>query len=109
MKAISKVMDVLEKAGFSIKPKKCHWAVKSVEYLGHIITTEGMKPQSKKIDAILRLQAPRTPKQLCSFIGMVNYYRDFIHQRSHNLAPLTAQTKQRRLLGMQPARMLLMK
>lgn len=94
--SIRNVLEVLDKAGFSIKPKKCYWAVRSVEYLGHIITTDGVKPQPKKIDAILRLQAPSTPKQLRSFIGMVNYYRDFIRRRSHMLAPLTAQTKNRK-------------
>ena len=96
IEAIRNVMIILDKAGFSIKPKKCHWAVQQVEYLGHIITTDGIKPQPKKIDAILRLQAPSTPKQLRSFIGMVNYYRDFIRKRSHRLAPLTAQTKQKK-------------
>ena len=87
------VMRVLNRSSFSIKPKKCFWAVKQVEYLGHIITTDGIKTQPSKIDAILRIKAPTTPKQLRSFIGMVNYYRDFIHRRSHLLAPLTAQTK----------------
>ena len=90
---VQATLRVLVQAGFSIKPKKCFWGVKEVEYLGHIITTDGIKPQAKKINAILKLQAPSTPKQLRSFIGMVNYYRDFIRQRSHILTPLTAQTK----------------
>ena len=45
---VKEVMKILDEAGFSIKPKKCFWAVKSVEYLGHIISTEGIKPQPKK-------------------------------------------------------------
>ena len=96
MKAVKDILGEMNNANFSIKPKKCFWAVKEVEYLGHIITCDGIKTQPKKIDAILHLQAPSTPKQLSSFIGMVNYYRDFIRRRSHLLAPLTAQIKNKK-------------
>ena len=96
LEIIKEVLKILSDSGFSIKPKKCSWAVKQVEYLGHIITTEGVKPQPKKIDAVLRILPPTTPKQLRSFIGMVNYYRDHVRMRSHILAPLTAQTKNKK-------------
>jgi hypothetical protein len=102
MEQLAIILQKLATNGFSIKPKKCSWAVKSVEYLGHIITTEGVKPQSKKIDAILRLTPPTNPKQLRSFIGMVNYYRDHVRQRAHILAPLTAQTKNKKKIEWTP-------
>ena len=63
-----------------------------VDYLGHTITQSGIKPQIRKISTVLNLKEPTNVKELRSFIGLVNYYRDFIPQRNHILAPLTSLT-----------------
>ena len=47
--------------------------------LGHILTPAGVSPVPAKVDAILHLQLPSNVKQLCSLIGMVNYYHDHLH------------------------------
>ena len=60
-----------------------------IEYLGYMITPTGIKPIPKKIEAVTRLQRPKTVKQLKSFLGMVNFYRDTWAKRSHILAPLS--------------------
>ena len=102
LKDVRICLDRLDRSNFSIKPKKCFFAIKEVEYLGHIITPDGVKPQPKKVDAILRLAPPSNPRQLRQFIGMVNYYRDHIKMRSHTLTPLTAQTKQKKHITWSP-------
>ena len=59
-----------------------------VEYLGFLLTTDGIKPQPKKIEAMTRIKTPTNSKQLKQFIGMVNFYRDVWPKQSHILAPL---------------------
>jgi hypothetical protein len=63
------------------------------EYLGFILTREGIKPQQQKVNAILQVAPPRNVKQVRSFIGMLNHYKAMIPCRSHLLTPLTALTK----------------
>jgi hypothetical protein len=60
-----------------------------IEYLGHILTREGIKPQPKKVQAILTLSPPNNVKELRHFLGMVQYYQDMWARRSEMLAPLT--------------------
>jgi Reverse transcriptase (RNA-dependent DNA polymerase). len=101
LRDVDLVISRLNAAKFSIKAKKCHFAVQQVEYLGHIITPQGIEPQHQKVSSILvQITSPKTPKQLWQFIGMVNYYRDHsIPRHSHLLAPLTAQTKHKKHLN----------
>jgi hypothetical protein len=60
-----------------------------IEYLGYILTRKGIKPQPKKVQAILALNLPNNVKELRHFLGMVQYYRDMWVRRSEMLAPLT--------------------
>jgi transposase InsO family protein len=90
LEEVQKVLDRLEKTGFAVNVKKSSFAVSEIDYLGYWITREGIQPQTKKVEAILRLQPPRTKRELRRFLGMVNYYRDMWRRRSHLLAPLTA-------------------
>jgi hypothetical protein len=71
---LSMVFHKLRQAGLKVNAKKCAWAQDSFEYLGYQVSREGISPIPKKVEAIHKIQPPKTRKQLRSFIGMVNYY-----------------------------------
>ena len=60
---------------------------KDIKYLGYSLTTEGVKPQRKKVEGMKRIKKPTTPKQLKSFLGLVNFYRDVWKKRFCIVAP----------------------
>ena len=82
----------MSKAGLRINTSKSSFCKAELEYLGYWITQNGIRPVTKKIEAIQKLKIPTCVRQLQRFIGMINYYRDIWPQRSHILAPLTALT-----------------
>jgi hypothetical protein len=61
-----------------------------IEYLGYVLTRDGIKPQSNKVQAILAIKPPTGVKQLRHFLGMVQYYHDLWARWSNMLAPLTS-------------------
>jgi hypothetical protein len=85
---IEEVLRRLETAGFKANLRKSFFMQKEVDYLGYKLTSNGIGPQPKKIEAMDRILPPTTNKQLRRFLGMVNFYRDIWKKRSHILAPL---------------------
>ena len=71
-----------------LKPNKCAFLLPAVEYLGHHISAEGIRPTQEKIRAIMEAPAPQDVTQLRAFLGLVNYYGKFVGQMSSILAPL---------------------
>jgi hypothetical protein len=59
-----------------VNAKKSFFARSELEYLGYWITRKGIKPLASKVDAMLRIAEPKNRKELRSFIGIINYYRD---------------------------------
>jgi len=83
------VLARLRDAGLKVNAAKLFFCTHEIEYLGYILTREGIKPQNKKEQAILALNPPNSVKELRHFLGMIQYYRDMWVKRSEMLAPLS--------------------
>ena len=84
----------LRKTGLKLQPDKCEYLRPELEYLGHVITSEGVKPNSEKIKAVVNFKLPTTPTEVKSFLGLSGYYRKFILNYSTIAKPLTELTKE---------------
>ncbi|KAI2644146.1 Transposon Tf2-6 polyprotein [Labeo rohita] len=75
-----------------VKAEKCVFHAKSVLFLGHIISAEGIKADPAKVRAVAEWPTPDSWKALQRFLGFANFYRRFIRNFSLVAAPLTALT-----------------
>ena len=61
-----------------LKEVKCNFLKRHVQYLGHIVSGEGITPLPEKLDNIQKMLPPKTPKEIKQFLGLVGYYRKFV-------------------------------
>ncbi|CAB5366666.1 unnamed protein product [Rhizophagus irregularis] len=87
------VLEELRKANMMLKLKKCEWAKKNVEYLGHIVGTDGLRPDDKKIEKIKNLKPPKNIKQIREINGLCSYYRKFVKGYSKIVKPIMELTR----------------
>jgi hypothetical protein len=75
---LRKVFFKCKKCCLSMNPKKSLFAMKEGKLLGHIMSYEGMRIDSSRVEAILTLSLPRSKKEVQSFLGKVNFLRRFV-------------------------------
>ena len=93
LRHIQIVINRLRSAQLKLKKSKCSFFKKELYYLGHLLTTEGIKPQIEKVKAIHKMRPPTNPKGVKEFLGMVGYYRKFINRFADAAGPLTKLTQ----------------
>lgn len=82
------VIGRLTEAGFTLNMDKCEFEKEKIKFLGHIFSAEGYEADGDKINAIQRLKAPTTVKELQRLLGMVTYLAKFISNLSEITEPL---------------------
>jgi hypothetical protein len=88
------VLGVLREQKLQIKLSKCAFCMPEVEFLGHVVSAEGVKVDAKKTEAVQRWPVPRDVHEVRMFLGLAGYYRKFVHGFARIAAPLTELTKQ---------------
>lgn len=90
---LNKTLEALCQAGFTINIKKCKFFVENIEYLGRIISQEGIRPSETKVAALVNSPVPSNVKQVRQFMGLASYFRKFIPNFASRTAPITRLTK----------------
>ena len=86
------VLELLKKEQLYAKFSKCDFWIKSVQFLGHVVSSQGIHVDPAKIAAIKNWEVPKSATQIRQFLGLAGYYRRFIENFSIIAKPLTMLT-----------------
>ena len=75
---LTTVIEKLAEVGLKLKPSKCHFAIRELEYLGHVVSRDGLKTSPRLVEAVWHFPAPESVHDLHRFLGLSLYYRKFI-------------------------------
>lgn len=93
-KHLELVLQRLREQKVYLKLSKCKFFLRKVHWLGHLISGDGISVDDRKVDAIIKIEAPENISQVRSFLGLVNYYRRHLPNLAQIALPLTELTKQ---------------
>ena len=88
MQKLEQFLPRLSSAGITLQQSKCTFATTSVECLGHIIDSTGLHPSPAKVQANQKAPAPKNITELRAFLGLINYYHNFLPNLSSILSSL---------------------
>ena len=94
LKHLEIVFQRLREADLKLKASKCNFFKRHIQYLGHLVSGEGIEPLPEKLEAVRKMPPPTTPKEVRQFLGLVGYYRKFVPKFADIARPLTNLTKQ---------------
>ena len=75
---LEEVLTQLQQHGLVLNAEKCAWFQPAVSYLGHEVSSSGIRPLADRVSAISKFPLPATVPQLQTYLGMVNFYRHFL-------------------------------
>ena len=90
---LDEVFTCMKQASLKCKPSKCGFLRDSIKYMGYLVDKHGVRPDPEKVEAVLTWKAPKTDKQLMSFLGFANYYREFIKRYADKIYPMQQLTR----------------
>ena len=91
---LREVFQRLREADLKLKPSKCNFFKKHIQYLGHLVSGEGIEPLPEKLESLKEMPPPTNPREVRQFLGLAGYYRKFVPKYADIARPLTNLTKQ---------------
>lgn len=92
-KRLKAVLDATRKANLKLNRDKCQFGVTELTFVGDIVSSEGVRPDPRKVSAIKNMPRPQNKKDVQRFNGMVTYMGKFIPNLSEKMAPLRQLTE----------------
>jgi transposase InsO family protein len=89
---VNQVLAIFNKHKFQLNPQKCEVFRTNINYLGHTISHDGVRPLQERIEKILSIPQPTSLAQANAFIGAIGWYRKFIPHYARIAAPILAVT-----------------
>ena len=86
---IGQTLEALKQQGLFANFSKCAFLLRRMEFLGHIVSETGIEVDPSKVSAIADWPQPSNVSQLRSFLGLINYYREYIENFAHRAGALT--------------------
>jgi len=87
-KIVEEILKRMEENNLYIKPEKCIWKVREINFLGLVIWLGEIKMQEEKIAEVLKWPKPKMVKEVQKFLGLANYYRQFVKDFSKIAKPM---------------------
>lgn len=75
---LNRVFRCLQEAGLTLKQSKCQFGLSHVYYLGYLIGGGGIRPDPKKVEAVLTYKQPETKSEVSAFLDLTGYYCKFV-------------------------------
>nr|GEZ68404.1 hypothetical protein [Tanacetum cinerariifolium] len=90
------ILELLKKEELYAKFSKCEFWIPKVQFLGHVIDSQGIHVDPAKIEAVKDWASPKSPTEICQFLGLAGHYRRFIEGFSKKIAkPMTKLTQKK--------------
>ncbi|CAI7747995.1 unnamed protein product [Closterium sp. NIES-53] len=86
---LRRVFEILRRENLYVKLSKSEFVLKKVQFLGHMVSAQGVHVDPKKIEAVRTWKTPENVKELQQFLGFANYYNRFVPQHAKIATPLT--------------------